>query len=199
MKKIFLFAALLLASALTVSAQMPTPLNYNSPEMSNQGDPQQLQMIQNAQANRRQSNNNKNKPHLKATDLNLVCQETDMQGNDFRDCSGMNQAYNKYNFFLNLMKKAKREKAKAEEVLAKLPGKQQRETAKIQEKMNKCLSNGKDQGLWQKLESEKQNLEQKHIRQKAQAMEKLEKAIDKYNKVERNLELASNEWKSFCK
>ena len=68
MKKVLFISALLLAIASTVCAQTPrTP------------DPQQQSMIRNAQSSYMKSTNDKNKPHLKPTDLNKVAKQNDQE------------------------------------------------------------------------------------------------------------------------
>ena len=68
MKKVLFISALLLAVASTMSAQTPRL-----------PDPQQQSMIRNAQASYMKSTNDKNKPHLKPTDLNKVAKQNDQE------------------------------------------------------------------------------------------------------------------------
>lgn len=81
MKKVLFISALLLAIASTVSAQTPRL-----------PDPQQQSMIRNAQSSYMKSTNDKNKPHLKPTDLNKVTKQNDQEMKALKEQERVNLA-----------------------------------------------------------------------------------------------------------
>ena len=81
MKKLFFISSLLLAIASTVCAQTPRL-----------PDPQQQSMIRNAQSSYMKSTNDKNKPHLKLTDINRVTQQGEQDMKALHEQESLNLA-----------------------------------------------------------------------------------------------------------
>ena len=117
-------------------------------------DPEQHQMIKNAQARYMKSYNDKSSPHLKSPDLERVSRQysSAMQGlrmQEFYNSSVANstysalqlatKAYNLANFRLN---KALERMAEAEKSFADLRQKQARERAKLEQKHAKAAAKG---------------------------------------------------------
>ena len=170
MKRYILIAAIFLAGASMARAQSPrTP------------DPQQHQMIKNAEASRMKTYNDKSKPRLKYTDLNRLNKEREIskveQWEKGKSDYLTPRSSENYNNSLEKLRKAEREKTKAEKALSVLLDKQQAEMAKLLAKIDKAVAEGRD---CSSLESEKMRLEEKHTRKVAEAQEKLVKANQKY-------------------
>lgn len=82
MKKVLLISALLLAIASTVCAQTPRL-----------PDPQQQSMIRNAQSSYMKSTNDKDKPHLKLTDINQVTRQGEQDMRTLHEQEILNRTY----------------------------------------------------------------------------------------------------------
>ncbi len=173
MKPNLFFAALFcLLSVFSVQAQVS---NAQTPRVP---DPEQHQMIKNAQARYMKSYNDKSSPHLKSPDLERVSRQysSAMQGlrmQEFYNSSVANstysalqlatKAYNLANFRLN---KALERMAEAEKSFADLRQKQARERAKLEQKHAKAAAKGLTAKESMKQEREKSKLLKKHANQK---------------------------------
>ena len=206
MKRIILIAALCLAASTAAWAQMPTKLGLNSPEMSRQADPSQLQMIRNAEASYMKSYNNKNAPHLKGPEIDRQSRQMvwDMRTQEFHNNSVANtrdkalqlatQAYNIANY---RMQQALVRKAEAERDFANLRKKQTLECAKLEQKQSKASSDGLTVKERMKQEAERTKLHKKHVNQRLKIQQRYLNAVNTEAESEMILERAKVEMEKY--
>lgn len=200
MKPNLFFAALFcLLSVFSVQAQVS---NAQTPRVP---DPEQHQMIKNAQARYMKSYNDKSSPHLKSPDLERVSRQysSAMQGlrmQEFYNSSVANstysalqlatKAYNLANFRLN---KALERMAEAEKSFADLRQKQARERAKLEQKHAKAAAKGLTAKESMKQEREKSKLLKKHANQKLRIQKRYLDAMNTAMESEMILDWAKQE------
>ena len=200
MKPNLFFAALFcLLSVFSVQAQVS---NAQTPRVP---DPEQHQMIKNAQARYMKSYNDKSSPHLKSPDLERVSRQysSAMQGlrmQEFYNSSVANstysalqlatKAYNLANFRLN---KALERMAEAEKSFADLRQKQARERAKLEQKHAKAAAKGLTAKESMKQEREKSKLLKKHANQKLRIQKRYLDAMNTAMESEMILDRAKQE------
>lgn len=200
MKPNLFFAALFcLLSVFSVQAQVS---NAQTPRVP---DPEQHQMIKNAQARYMKSYNDKSSPHLKSPDLERVSRQysSAMKGlrmQEFYNSSVANstysalqlatKAYNLANFRLN---KALERMAEAEKSFADLRQKQARERAKLEQKYAKAAAKGLTAKESMKQEREKSKLLKKHANQKLRIQKRYLDAMNTAMESEMILDRAKQE------
>lgn len=207
MKRFFLLmAAVCLAASTTLWAQMPTKLGITSPEMSRQADPNQRQMIKNAEAAYMQSYNNKNAPHLKTPDIDRLSRQTllDMRAQEFYNSSVANTpdkalqlATQAYNMASYRMKQALVRKSKAERDFVALRQKQMLECAKLEQKQSKASSDGLTAKERAKQEAERTKLHKKHVNQRLKIQQRYMNAVNTVNDCEIIIERAKVEMEKY--
>lgn len=180
MKKVFLFSVLLLAMATTASAQRPTILSWNSPEMSNQADPHQLQMIAHAEADYWQSYNDKNYPHLKPTNFDLIDKENAevfeaLHEQEKKTAAAVNTAY-----VHNQLKMREDQMSQALESVNQLLAQQGNELSRLEERHDQEAAKGLTLELRMKQKSEDLELKELHTRQLNNAQLLLAETVKKY-------------------
>ena len=204
MKPNLFFAALFcLLSVFSVQAQVS---NAQTPRVP---DPEQHQMIKNAQARYMKSYNDKSSPHLKSPDLERVSRQysSAMQGlrmQEFYNSSVANstysalqlatKAYNLANFRLN---KALERMAEAEKSFADLRQKQARERAKLEQKHAKAAAKGLTAKESMKQEREKSKLLKKHANQKLRIQKRYLDAMNTAMESEIILDRAKQELEKY--
>lgn len=204
MKPNLFFAALFcLLSVFSVQAQVS---NAQTPRVP---DPEQHQMIKNAQARYMKSYNDKSSPHLKSPDLERVSRQysSAMQGlrmQEFYNSSVANstysalqlatKAYNLANFRLN---KALERMAEAEKSFADLRQKQARERAKLEQKHAKAAAKGLTAKESMKQEREKSKLLKKHANQKLRIQKRYLDAMNTAMESEMILDRAKQEMEKY--
>lgn len=199
-------AAVCLAASTTLWAQMPTKLGITSPEMSRQADPNQRQMIKNAEAAYMQSYNNKNAPHLKTPDIDRLSRQTllDMRAQEFYNSSVANTpdkalqlATQAYNMASYRMKQALVRKSKAERDFVALRQKQMLECAKLEQKQSKASSDGLTAKERAKQEAERTKLHKKHVNQRLKIQQRYMNAVNTVNDCEIIIERAKVEMEKY--
>ncbi len=196
---LFIAALFCLLSAFSVQAQVS---NAQTPRVP---DPEQHQMIKNAQARYMKSYNDKSSPHLKSPDLERVSRQysSAMQGlrmQEFYNSSVANstysalqlatKAYNLANFRLN---KALERMAEAEKSFADLRQKQARERAKLEQNHAKAAAKGLTAKESMKQEREKSKLLKKHANQKLRIQKRYLDAMNTAMESEMILDRAKQE------
>ena len=196
---LFIAALFCLLSVFSVQAQVS---NAQTPRVP---DPEQHQMIKNAQARYMKSYNDKSSPHLKSPDLERVSRQYSgaMQGlrmQEFYNSSVANstysalqlatKAYNLANFRLN---KALERMAEAEKSFADLRQKQARERAKLEQKHAKAAAKGLTAKESMKQEREKSKLLKKHANQKLRIQKRYLDAMNTAMESEMILDRAKQE------
>lgn len=200
---LFIAALFCLLSAFSVQAQVS---NAQTPRVP---DPEQHQMIKNAQARYMKSYNDKSSPHLKSPDLERVSRQysSAMQGlrmQEFYNSSVANstysalqlatKAYNLANFRLN---KALERMAEAEKSFADLRQKQARERAKLEQKHAKAAAKGLTAKESMKQEREKSKLLKKHANQKLRIQKRYLDAMNTAMESEMILDRAKQEMEKY--
>lgn len=204
MKRYILIAAVYLAASITAWAQMPTKLGANSPEMSRQADPSQLQMIRNAEASHMKTYNDKNKPHLMPTDLGRLRDSRDLRAQEYYNSSVANtsekafqRATKAYEMASSKMKKALEKKFKAEKDFSALREKQMLEWTKLEQKQAKASANGLTASQRMKQETERTKLHKKHVNQRLKVQERYMNAVNTVNESQMILERAKVELEKY--
>ena len=196
---LFIAALFCLLSVFSVQAQVS---NAQTPRVP---DPEQHQMIKNAQARYMKSYNDKSSPHLKSPDLERVSRQysSAMQGlrmQEFYNSSVANssysalqlatKAYNLANYRLN---KALERMAEAEKSFADLRLKQARERAKLEQKHDNAAAKGLTAKESMKQEREKSKLLKKHVNQKLRIQQRYMDAMNTAMESEMILDRAKQE------
>ena len=200
---LFIPALFCLLSVFSVQAQVS---NAQTPRFP---DPEQHQMIKNAEAKYMKSYNDKSSPHLKSPDLNRVSRQysSAMQGlrmQEFYNSSVANssysalqlatKAYNLANYRLN---KALERMAEAEKSFTDLRQKQARERAKLEQKHDNAAAKGLTAKESMKQEREKSKLLKKHANQKLRIQQRYLDAMNTAMESEIILDRAKQELEKY--
>ena len=200
---LFIAALFCLLSAFSVQAQVS---NAQTPRVP---DPEQHQMIKNAEARYMKSYNDKSLPHLKTPNLDRVSRQygSAMQGlrmQEYYNSSVANssysalqlatKAYNLANYRLN---KAIERMAEAEKSFADLRQKQAKERAKLEQKHANAAAKGLTANESMKQEREKSKLFKKHANQKLRIQQRYMDAMNTAMESEIILDRAKQELEKY--